>query len=347
MIAHSRLIFGILAGLTLLSGSARAQSEPVPLLQQINDAMQTLDYEGTLVRSMDGRLYTLHVAHLNNDGVSMEKLVSMDGEQREIVRVGNELVCLYPNRQLKFIDKTAGASNAFTRLPVVAENVGRFYELVSLGTDRVAGREAKRFFIRPKDAFRYGHSLWVDAETLLPLRMQLLNGKRVVEEVRFTDVQIGVEIPKSALISDIDDSEFQVIHASPSELADKYSESSVQRAANTLSASPGEVVVEGDSTSGFTLRGPRGEMVQVNGRTVRRFEYSDGIATVSVFVAAGSSGTSGKHGKMGATHSYQRSVGNQTMTLVGEVPLNTLRMLAEQADQQITALDTPEPVATE
>ena len=159
-----QLIFGLVAGCAAVG--ATAEQAPEPLLQQISDAMHTLDYQGTLVRSVDGKLHTLRVAHRNQDGVSTEKLVTLDGEQREIVRVGNELVCLWPQRRLKFVDKTASPSNAFARLPAVAQKIGQFYELVAFGNDRIAGRDALRYFIRPKDAFRYGHSLWVDSETL-------------------------------------------------------------------------------------------------------------------------------------------------------------------------------------
>ncbi|MEL7310642.1 MAG: MucB/RseB C-terminal domain-containing protein [Pseudomonadota bacterium] len=338
----SQLIFGLIA--TSFAINAAAQQQPEPLLQQISDAMHTLDYRGTLVRSVDGKLHTLRVAHRNQDGVSTEKLVTLDGEQREIVRVGNELICLWPQRRLKFVDKTASPSNAFARLPAVAQKIGRYYELVALGKDRVAGRDALRYFIRPKDAFRYGHSLWVDAETLLPLRMQLLNAKQVVEEIRFTDVTIGADIDDSDLLSTIDDTDFELVQAGVTTV-DRLVSSSAALRARTEN---GETLANDfGSQSGFSLSGTNGQMVEVNGRKVQRFEYSDGIATVSVFVAAGSGAPGGKHGKMGATHSYQRSNGNSTMTLVGEVPLATLRMLAEQADRQLSSMDQTESVATE
>lgn len=325
------------------AASLQAQDAPESLLQQINDAMRELNYEGTIVRSADGQLATLHVTHRFQDGISREKLVTMDGERREFLRTGDELICLLPQQRMKFVDRTAGASNAFTRLPSVTENIGLYYDLVALGTDRVAGRKALRYFIRPKDTFRYGHSLWVDAETLLPLRMQLLNANKKIEEIRFTDVEIGGEIAETDLQSSIDDTDFEVSYADSGDMT-RPRVSEVSDIATTTDTKPKPML---PGMSGFTLRGGQSRMVQVNGHTVQRFEFSDGIATISMFVATGSGEARSAHGKIGATNTVQRSVGNATLTLVGEVPMSTLTMLAEQAEKQLTIIGPGATVSTE
>ena len=339
-----RRSFWMLVGL-LATAAASAGDPPAALLQRISDAMQSLTYQGTLIHTVDGETDILHVAHRNEGGVSMEKLVTMDGEARESLRVGNELVCLFPERKIKFIDSSAGPSNAFVRLPAVARQLERYYTLEPMGTQRIAGREALRYRIAPRDGFRYGHRLWVDSQSLLPLKMQLVANDRVLEEVRFTDVTIGRPIDDAVFVMSIDDSDFRVLHAQAPEIEETDQLRPAGRMADAEAAQESQAQ---DDTSGFRLRASEGQLVNINGRVARRYEFSDGLASVSVFVSS-SPRTRGvaQHQRFGSAHSYQQQVGDSTMTLVGEVPLQTLRMLAERTERELEDLDARTAVATD
>ena len=320
--------------LVVTAGCALAQQTPDQLLQRISDALNDSSYRGTLIQSVDGRINTMHVMHSNDGGVVREKLLAMDGEGREILRTGAELVCLLPRLKLKVIETNSMPSNAFARLPASADELNRFYALEEKGSARIAGRQAVHYFLRPRDRFRYGHRLWVDEETMLPLRMQLVSRSRVIEETRFTDIEIGVDIPPEAFVSSIDSEGFRVIRASdsPGPATPIGSKSAAADAAPEGPKWPQEPY------PGFKLRATQTRTVSINGQVTQRLVFSDGIATVSVFIAArpaGDSGDAAQLARLGAAHSLQRRIGNNTVTLVGEVPAETLRMLAAGAEQQM------------
>lgn len=320
--------------LALTAGCALAQQAPDQLLQSISDALNNTNYRGTLIQSVDGRINTMHVMHSNTDGVVREKLLAMDGEGREIVRTGAELVCLFPRSRLKLIETNAMPSNAFVRLPASAGELSQFYALEEKGVERIAGRQAVQYFLRPMDRFRYGHRLWVDQETLLPLRMQLVSRTRIIEETRFTDIEIGVEIPPELFVSSIDSEGFRVIRASdaPGPAIPISAKSGAGDAATAARKWPQEPY------PGFKLRATETRTVSINGQVTRRLVFSDGIASVSVFIAArpaGDEDEATRLSRLGAAHSLQRRIGNNTVTLVGEVPAETLRMLAAGAEQQL------------
>lgn len=319
-------------GLLLAAGAAAEQRPVDAFLGDISEAVNATNYQGTLMRIAGDRIDTLRVMHSNRDGVIREKLVAMDGEGREIIRIGDELICLLPGRRIKLVDTNSMPSNAFVRLPASAAELDRFYQLEAHGAERFVGRKALRYFIRPRDRYRYGHRLWIDAETSLPLRMQLVSGRRVIEEIRFANVEIGVEIADDVFASDIDSSEFRVIQASAANTTGAPPAASATSASNAADDDWPQ-----EASPGFRLRTLQSQMVRINGRVAQRLVFSDGLATVSMFIdrQGDNPATRTQLASLGAAHSFQRQVNGKTLTLVGEVPVETLRMLAAQAERQL------------
>ena len=115
--AMARARFATLVVLAVVSGAALAQQSPEVLLARISDALGDISYRGTMVRMVDGRIETMRVLHRNRDGVIREKLVALDGEGREFLRNGNEMICLYPARRLKMVETGLEQANPLVRLP--------------------------------------------------------------------------------------------------------------------------------------------------------------------------------------------------------------------------------------
>ncbi len=337
--SSAQLALGVI--LLAASGIALAQQSPDALLQKISEAVSDISYRGTLIRSVDGRVDTMRVLHSNRDGVVRQKLVAQDGEGREIIRNGNELICLYPSRRIKLIETDASPATSIMRLPLGASEIGRYYVLEDHGPARVAGRSVQRYFVRPRDGLRYGQRLWLDQETMLPLRMEMVGRNRVVEEIRFTDIEIGIELGDDDFASDIDSSDFKVMRASagPS-----------PRVQTTRVGDDGAVARStgwpAEASPGFRFRSTMTQTVRINGQVMQRVTFSDGLATVSVFIAtrrtspddeAEQAERAAQVARLGAAHSVQRQVGDKTLTLVGEVPVETLRMVADLAERQLMA----------
>jgi len=71
---------------------------------------------------------------------------------------------------------------------------------------RVASRAAQVLEIKPRDEFRYGYMLWLDQETAMPLKSQLIDDKgAIVEEILFTEIDLTDSIPAEAIAATIND----------------------------------------------------------------------------------------------------------------------------------------------
>src|SRR5690606_9994860 len=162
-------------------------------LTRIGPALRGLDYRGTLVVVADGRMETLRVFHRNDEGRERERLVALSGPPRELVRDGERVVCV----------GTGGGDAAY---PLDGEGHWRAaialgegvateaYDIALGGQGRVAGYPAQILEVRAGDRWRYGYRLWLEQDSGLPLRVDLLDaGGRAVERVAFTELELGVQ----------------------------------------------------------------------------------------------------------------------------------------------------------
>ena len=72
------------------------------------------------------------------------------------------------------------------------------YVMTVVARERVAGREAWSLDITPKDEFRYGYFMSLDAETGLPLKLSLktANNEVMLERLNFVHLETGVEFQR-------------------------------------------------------------------------------------------------------------------------------------------------------
>jgi len=139
----------------------------------------------------------------------------------------------------------------------------------------------------------------------------------IVEQVMFTNVEFLNEIPLSML-------EASVVGV--------RQEWSIDLDKPLLQPQPQTAIPEVEkiaAPSGFTLMSDKVLMLQQDA-AVRRLMYTDGLASVSVYVAA--SGGSGQHeliglSGMGAVHAHGHRQGDWHITVVGEVPQPTVTMV--------------------
>ena len=122
--------------------------------------------------------------------------------------------------------------------------------------------------IKPRDEFRYGYMLWLDQETAMPLQSQLIDDQgEVVEQILFTDIEFPDRLPAEALEATIDTTGFTMLRAPESS---PLAAGIPWRAA----AVPG----------GFKLSVATQSPIAGSDTPVEHLVYSDGLATVSVFI---------------------------------------------------------------
>jgi len=183
------LICAFLAG----GVSGAEASEPRRWLDDMNRAFSELSYDGVFSYFSGDDLASLRVVHMVVDGQQRERLVHLNGAPREIVRRGDEVQCIVmPGDALLELEQSI-PSGPFARSFVRRyDQISDHYGLSLSGQDRVADRVAVRLAVTPRDDHRYGYRLWLDKETRLLLRSELLssNGERL-EIFQFNQIRLG------------------------------------------------------------------------------------------------------------------------------------------------------------
>ena len=286
---------------------------PSEWLDRMSSAVQTTNYEGTVVRLQDGKVEAFEVVHTIADGVVREKVIFKDGNGLEIIRNGNEVHCIFPDRQSVLVEEWNDQSTLFSTLPSSDLRFGSEYDVSIDSFERVAGHKAVMLAIRPHDNYRYGHRIWLDIKTGFPLQTQLLGDDNVpLEQVKFANIDIHPDILASAL--------------APSYSTDNwkwYSEPRRKAKREVETDWVGD-----DIPAGFRVMSTKQELLPGSDDPVTHILYSDGLASVSVFIAAGNEKQTVKRSRVGASNSYSTNIDEFRVTAVGEVPDTTVERIA-------------------
>ena len=102
----------------------------------MSSALQTLDYDGTFVYLHDGRLDAMRIIHQVSDGGQRERLVSLTGSAREVLRDDKAVTCIKADNKSVMI----GKSRPRPPFPVLPRDLGKashFYNIEDVGDDRI------------------------------------------------------------------------------------------------------------------------------------------------------------------------------------------------------------------
>lgn len=312
---------GLLAVLGFAGSSVWAAGDAGEMLVRLSEAARKANYEGEIVYQAQNRLETLKVVHGVNGGVEMERIQALTGSPREIVKRDGKVVCLLSKDKRLTMDRSTPQSLIPALTNEQIDRLSAVYRFQSFDGGRVAGRQCKGLAIAPKDQYRYGYRIWADAETGVPLKVDLTSpGGQVLEQMMFTSVRFPKAIAESAF----------EISGDPADIAHISPESPVQAAV----AAPAKVQAVGrirQLPPGFavTMRSVR---PTPDGRgLVEHVLLSDGLSAISVFNARRAEPAVGFVGdsRIGAVHAFGRMVGTINITVVGEAPQETVRMIGD------------------
>jgi sigma-E factor negative regulatory protein RseB len=304
--------------LSLSSAAAYAADTAHEWLIKINNAVHTLNYDGAFVYQHNTQLEAMRVIHKVENGSARERLVSLNGVAREIIRDGKEIRCYWPDKNSAMVEfRKTQDKNFPSILPDQLQGFDENYVLKLGKTERIAGRTAQLITITPNDGYRYGYHLWADKDSGLLLKAELLDSDgAVLERSMFTQLNVGGKIPDSALRPGVS-GEGLVWHRAD----DK-----------DVKADARQGWTAGQLPRGFRLSMHLTRHVPMREKPVEHLVYTDGLATVSVFIEKQE-----KEAKpimiglrhMGAVHAHGVHVGDFQITVVGEVPAATVSMISE------------------
>ena len=296
--------------------AAPPADDPASWLLRISEAAKSSNYQGVVIYRGEDMLETFRVTHRNQDGVERERVQSLTGEPRDILKQDGKTICLLPKSRRMSTEHPTPQGLFPGLTPEKIQRLQQVYELDDLGAERVAGRACRGIAITPRDRFRYGYEVWADAETAVPLKVNLIgHDGGVLEQMMFTEVRFPERIPDAAFA-----------------LAGEPSQSRSSRPPRPASAqAPMSVAGLQGLPPGYhvTLRDVR---PLGNGQgTVEHLLLSDGLSAISIFSTRGASPAKRFKGlsQMGAVHAYGRSVGTLQITVVGEAPKETIKLVGD------------------
>lgn len=291
-----------LLGLCLAAGTADAASIPEWLKTAAFAGHQT-NYSGVFVYQYGNHVETSRISHVVETDSEYEKLESLDGPKREIIRHHGQVWC-YQNHKMVQVDSQQAGRFPFL-LPDQLAALNENYQAKELGTDRVAGYKAQVVLYQPRDSLRYAHKIWVHTESGLLLKSAVLNEKnQVVEQYAFTELKIGGDIDRSWVVSSA---------ALPGFGRNKPVQSKpVVNSGWVVDALPG-----GFKKTMEIMRPMRGKHAPVS-----QLVFSDGLSAISVFIEPADADEDDNEGltSRGAVNLYHKVVDKHLYNVVGEVP---------------------------
>lgn len=298
---------------------AWAESDARQWLERMSMASQSLNYSGIFVYQRQGSLEAMQIVHARDESGERERLLSLTGPKREVLRDNQVVTCILGDRQAVVVNKSRPRTPFPVSFPTELMDLERHYRFKVLDEDRVAGLTCRVVAVEPRDEYRYGRRLCVHDESHLLLRSELTAARGdAIEQVMFTSVEFPQAIAGQKLLPDMDGADF------------------------TWYREPKEQPETGDSVAdsrwkvtqipnGFMLTDHGWHQLSADDAGVEHWVYSDGLASVSVYIEKSLKDSEAYSGvsHRGALNAYGTMVGGYYVTVVGEVPRQTVELIGK------------------
>jgi sigma-E factor negative regulatory protein RseB len=282
-------------------------------LDRMATALESLNFKISFVLlkpGVDSQPY-LWRHGITSDGIEMEQLNLLNGPGREVVRIADKVSYFEPNIPPYSLNSSyinGPFPSEFFQHP---EKLNTSYDFVMVGRSRVAGRAAQQIRVVSKDRSRFGLNIWLDQDTGLMLKMNIVDLKgRLLEQIQVTELLVTEDADpffakiESAMLP-------EVLNMRPaSNLKPKWK-------VNYLPV--GMEAVKLDV-----------HRLPLTGETIEYLMLSDGLVDVSIYlqeIAAGKSVQDVLLRHESDTF-LTRSKGNINVTVIGKLPAETANAIA-------------------
>lgn len=296
-------------------------------LQRIHNAASQRNYQGTLVVTANGSVSSSRMAHYCEGRQSFERIDMLDGQPQRVYRHNDQVLTLWPATKLARIEQRDPVALFPAVLSGSEDQLFERYDMVPEGSERVAGLDAAVFLLRPRDANRFAQRMWADRASGLLLRADVLAADgRVLETAAFSEVTIGVRPqPESVLVPMRKLDGYRVVRAAP-QRTDLESEG-WRLKAPVAGFKQISCVKRSLDTNSDSDRASPSDVLQAI--------FSDGLTHVSVFIEPyRPERHRAASGAFGATHTLMQAMGSHWITVMGDVPVGTLKLFAAALDRQ-------------
>jgi len=304
----------------VLAAESDVTEEGITWLKKMATASRQLNYSGTFVYRYSTQTETSRIVHyVNQAGGEFEKMETLDGPAREVIRTNDQVICYLPETRTVLIEKR-GKRRFPALVPEQLTGVADSYAIRVTGTDRVAGHECRVILLVPKDKMRYGHRFCAEVGSGLPLRARTLNEKNEpLESFAFTQLTIGGSFNRDRVRS---------------RYAAKSKDWRVDHSAFSIAETPAETGwVLTQQPAGFRKLTELTRSFAGRSAKVSHIVFSDGLAAVSVFIEPMNRTRSLQSlSHQGAVNIYTRMVSDYMVTVLGEAPAATVMQIANSLE---------------
>jgi sigma-E factor negative regulatory protein RseB len=293
-------------------------------LMRMHEASRQRNYIGTfVVSSSGGALSSARIWHACDADQQIERVEVLTGAPRSTFRRNSEVVTFLPESRLVRTEKRESLGLFPELLKSSETSIPEFYAARQVGSDRVAGFDADVVQLSPKDKLRFGYRIWSEKKSGLVVKLQTLSTDgSVLEQAAFSELQLDAPVKMDKLAQ---------MMAAPEGWRVEKSD-----AVKTSAAAEGWTLKA--TVAGFKpvscYKRPPGAAAPPQGSM--QWIFSDGLASVSLFVEAYDSQRHAQEGLFaaGATQTLTRRIQDWWLTAVGEVPPLTLRAFAQSLERR-------------
>lgn len=312
----------LIAASMVACASSFAAEDAWFVLQKSAYAARELNYQGVFVYLNGKQTRSVQITHMNNAGQELTRNVVLDNsitsgkanQPREVYSQGKDIVIFRPQNQKMIIEKRRGQNLFPAMLPTDLVAIKTSYTARLGALEYVAGREAQIVDLVPNDAFRYSYKIWADTEYGLLLKMTLIDSKnQTLEQIEFNQLSMLNSHDENWFKPTID-----------------VKKSYVMQDATTVNQITNDWIVS-ELPAGYAKVDHRAVVVPGKTVPVDQIIFSDGIASISLFIEPLTKGKHPKTGHMqiGSTNVCANVINGYQITVVGEVPAATVMQIAK------------------
>ncbi|MDO6677130.1 MucB/RseB C-terminal domain-containing protein [Shewanella sp. 4_MG-2023] len=304
-----RLILLVLAVLAFPS-IAEEEKSAKAWLESMSQALQTKQFKSSIIQLQADHIRPLVYLHGTVNDKEVAFLEYLNGPPKNAVRVADTVTFIEHDQPVYSISapRIQGLWPA-----IFASNINsleRGYQFVLGGRSRIAGRPGQMIRIIPVDEHRFMSQVWVDMETHLPLRYDMINqDKQLIEQMMVIEL-IELGEPASILVE-----------------AEKQELPPVMNPAERIEGQNWQFTW---LPAGFHLVVKDHHRLLGSDESVEYIALTDGLVNISVYVARmGDSPMPDELITRNGLSMVVEQVGNVEVVAVGKVPADTLNRIAK------------------
>ena len=294
-------------------------------LMRMHEASRKRSYVGTFVVSSGAAMSSARIWHVCQGDQQVERVETLTGLPRTVYRHNDQVHTFMPDSKVMLRERRESLGMFPDLLKSANSGIADFYSAKAMGGERVAGIQTDVVELVPKDKLRFAYRIWAEDKSGLVLKLETLaEDGQVLEQAAFSELQLDVPLRMDKLLKMM-------------QATDGYRVERLQLQKTTAQA---EGWVLKTPVPGFKsvscFRRPTSGRIEEGHAEPMQWTFSDGLASVSLFVEP----YDRRHHQqastlsIGATQTITRRLGTYWVTVMGEVPLGTLKLFASGLERQ-------------